>query len=90
MDFILLPFSLLDTSDSVASSALSQHLQRVWTCPCCLKKMAVSIAEQLAHQDSCTAPAERGACACVFACVYVHAFVRALWVLCLVCVYALS
>lgn len=36
-----------------AQSSSSQYIQRVWTCPACQQKMAVTLAEQLQHQAEC-------------------------------------
>ena len=35
------------------SSAEESFMRRVWTCPLCETKLAVSMAEQLQHQASC-------------------------------------
>jgi hypothetical protein len=51
-----LPFnifcSLLEGDEAEAQqaqSSSSQYIQRVWTCPACQQKMAVTLAEQLQH-----------------------------------------
>ena len=36
-----------------AQSSSSQYIQRVWTCPGCKQKMALTVAEQLQHQAEC-------------------------------------
>ncbi len=48
--------SLQDESaaTAVASSSMEQYLQRLWVCPVCGLKLAVTMAEQLLHQANCT------------------------------------
>jgi transcription initiation factor IIE alpha subunit len=48
--------SLLEVAEAEvqqAQSSSSQYIQRVWTCPACQQKMAVTLAEQLQHQAEC-------------------------------------
>lgn len=49
----------MDTSTTDASSAMSYHLRKVWTCPSCNVSMAVNVAEQLHHQSNCTVSEEK-------------------------------
>lgn len=45
---------LLDELEAGASySSEASYMQRVWTCPVCEARLAVNMAEQLQHQDSC-------------------------------------
>ncbi len=48
--------SLQDESaaTAAASSSMEQYLQRLWACPVCGLKLAVTMAEQLLHQANCT------------------------------------
>ena len=47
-------YSLLDELEAGASSSSeASYMRRVWTCPVCEAKLAVNMAEQLQHQDSC-------------------------------------
>ena len=48
--------SLLEGAEAEAlqaQSSSSQYIQRVWTCPPCQQKMAVTLAKQLQHQAEC-------------------------------------
>ena len=45
--------SLVDSSAAEASSTMSHHLRRVWSCPTCHTSMPVTVAEQLHHQSTC-------------------------------------
>ena len=48
--------SLLEGAESAAlqaQSSSSQYIQRVWTCPACQQKMALTLAQQLQHQAEC-------------------------------------
>ena len=51
--YIVFSFSLVDSSAAEASSSMSQHLRRVWSCPTCHTSMPVTVAEQLQHQSTC-------------------------------------
>ena len=49
-------FSLLEGAEAEAQqaqSSSSQYIQRVWTCPACQLKKAMTISEQLQHQAEC-------------------------------------
>ncbi len=45
--------SLVDASSADAASSVSQHLRRVWVCPCCHDTLIVNMAEQLSHSGEC-------------------------------------
>ena len=51
--YLVFSFSLVDSSAAEASSSMSQHLRRVWSCPTCHTSMPVTVAEQLQHQSTC-------------------------------------
>lgn len=52
---IVFAYSLQDTG---AVDPTSQYIRKVWACPSCQSKIAVTLAEQLQHQAQCKAAVE--------------------------------
>ena len=52
---IVFVYSLQDTG---AVDPTSQYIRKVWACPSCQSKIAVTLAEQLQHQAQCKAAVE--------------------------------
>lgn len=52
-NYLLIFFSLVDSSEADAASSVNQHLRRVWVCPECNETMIVNMAEQLSHSGEC-------------------------------------
>lgn len=51
-------FSSHSLQDTGAVDPTSQYIRKVWTCPSCQSKIAVTLAERLQHQAQCKATVE--------------------------------